>query len=732
MCYSPAMIKKVVILSIVLIGCGSDPSGKKIAEDNVKGGADGKSERWGSGDDPRMFSNDLEYRLAELPQNAEIPNIPWAGNYWPTYQDNINYKWDGDNPPPSTKYGQAFGVEGIEDAVSRDHGIDSMSWRTACDKDADCNADLVEKCAIRDGKDSGYCVPTWFGICHAWAPAAILVPEPEQPVTHNGVDFAINDIKALITLAYDRTNTRFVSLRCNLQDIEDGDEAIAWDSYGRPTDRNPECRDTNPGTWHVLMTNYLGIQGQSFVYDRTFDAEVWNQPLRGYRTLEQREVTPEEANRLIGVEDGPSGNGQIHTFDAVKVSGRIWNKFDPVDVTPGTDVTVEMIGDSNLDADLYVRWDAEPTLRSFDCESNSNDADESCTLVVPAGASEMYVGVRWESGATGTSVAIEATVGTVVETEYAFNPDAKSLYYIRSDVDFIAESPASRDGNLASDIDRYTHEDNYEYILELDADGKIIGGEWIGASKNEHPDFLWLPTSHRGSTTAEGKIRYSNVKTLLDLSIVADNNTGTGEEVTVDEADTVKKGEWKHFGPYHVAPGTTLTANLSGDADADLYVRKGSAPSALAYDCRPYRSDSDESCSVVGGEVYVSVQGYSTTTDFSLNIKYIDGSGEETPIEPVDTITHLDESGSLGSGESKIYTLDVLAGEKVYVRTFSSSDMDLYIQMNQDPTTSAYLSAGYTASGDEVVTITPQSNGKLHIMVLGYNSGSYKLTTAAE
>ena len=31
--------------------------------------------------------------------------------------------------------------------------------------------------------------------------------------------------------------------------------------------------------------NYLGVQHQAFAEDRTFDDEVWNQPVRGYKVL---------------------------------------------------------------------------------------------------------------------------------------------------------------------------------------------------------------------------------------------------------------------------------------------------------------------------------------------------------------------------------------------------------------------------------------------------------------
>ena len=33
-----------------------------------------------------------------------------------------------------------------------------------------------------------------------------------------------------------------------------------------------------------------------------------------------------------------------------------------------------------------------------------------------------------------------------------------------------------------------------DYILEVDYSGRITGGEWLEASKSNHPDLFWLPT----------------------------------------------------------------------------------------------------------------------------------------------------------------------------------------------------------------------------------------------
>src|SRR5205814_1353552 len=103
-------------------------------------------------------------------------------------------------------------------------------------------------------------------------------------------------------------------------------------------------------------------------------------------------------------------------------------------------------------------------------------------------------------------------------------------------------SAASTDGNLGSAINSYTHQDHYDYILELDAAGKIVGGEWIGTSKRQHPDFVWLPIRASAPSVAGGKITYANVKTIYDLSMQDGSGGGGANEVkTVSDAGAIAK-----------------------------------------------------------------------------------------------------------------------------------------------------------------------------------------------
>jgi len=385
---------------------------------------------WEGRDAPSLLDDDLVYTYAALPTEGEAKDIPWAANYWPTYKDNLNDRWGGKHTlSPAEKFEKAFRMEGLTDAISAQYGIDSQSQRDTCKTDDDCNSAVGEACAIRHGEEEGRCVETWFGICHAWAPAAIMEKEPVKPVTFNGVTFAVNDIKGLISLSYDKgLDVKFISLRCNKRDgtPSDTDDDGTWiteGAFGIPEDA--ECADTNAGAFHVVIANFLGLQGETLVEDRTFDYEVWNQPIRGFRVTRDLEIDAKKANKLVGV--------------------------------------------------------------------------------------------------------------TEEVEDYQFNPDAVSFRHIGLVLEWIAESAASTDGNLASVIDRYTHEDKYEYVLELDADGKIIGGEWIGASKRAHPDFLWLPYQKNAVEVAktDGKphtgIKWQDVQMLLDLSLEGTDDTTATE-----------------------------------------------------------------------------------------------------------------------------------------------------------------------------------------------------------
>lgn len=550
-------------------------------------------EAWSASDNPSLLAPDFNYVFAALPTQGAAAKTPWPGSYWPTYKDSINDRWAGPQTQSAAeKYALAFGKSGVEDAVSEYGGIDSLAGK-ACSSDAECDADAGSVCAKRRGATQGVCSETWFGICHAWAPAAILEAEPTKAVTYNGVEFAVNDLKALMSFAYNEgLEVKFLSLRCD----ERGDQPGVADSQA--------CKDTNPGSFHVAIANLVGIQKRSLVEDRTYDYEVWNQPIRGYRITQNQALGAKAANELIG--GGPLLSSQTKSG---AVAEGAWNQLLSVTVAEGQRLDVRMTGSG--DGDLYVRWNDQPNASSYACRPYAEGSSETCSLVVPAGVSSAKIAVH---GYTASNFEVAVEVRGAASDVYAYNPKAVTLRKIQMELQWIAESPQTLDGNLAATVDAHTRKDVYDYVLELDAAGKIIGGEWIGASKRNHPDFLWLPVQKREATVA-GVITYANVRKLFDLAAAPVSQT------LLAASDSLAVNQWKHHGAIQIAGGAEALLTVTS-GDADLYVRKDSQPTLAAYTCRPYLDGSAaEVCTITEpGTYYVSVHGYAASS-YSLSVR---------------------------------------------------------------------------------------------------------------
>ena len=60
---------------------------------------------------------------------------------------------------------------------------------------------------------------------------------------------------------------------------------------------------------------------------------------------------------------------------------------------------------------------------------------------------------------------------------------------------------------------------------------------------------------------------------------------------------------------------------MTGSGDADLYVKVGREPTLTSYDCRPYKTGSNETCNVTLAQpasIGVMVHGYAASSTFKL------------------------------------------------------------------------------------------------------------------
>lgn len=433
-----------------------------------------KADAWDARNDPDRLAQfasieNLQKNLFELPTKAYLATAAWTDTYWPTYRDSTNVQWQGKGTlSPLQKYDAAFNEWMVPanftelrayDPRNCTDGFDAEYYESqgpaarfmSENKGNKKARDLV----YRNGADSEpvcddetrEAVETWWGLCHAWAPAAINEPEPIHPVTINGVTFYSADIKALIQTVYDRSNSRILGGRCNTKEPE-------RDERGRIKD--PACRDTNAGSFHLIMSNFLGIHNMALLEDRTYNYEVWNQPVVGFEVTQMTEIDVAKANELLGVE-----------------------------------------GDT-----------------------------------------------------------------------YIYNDDAKRFAEVFATVKYITESEAEAEA-LMPVISRYTRSDNYKYILEMDADGNIIGGEWLqGRAQHstwgvsEQPDFLWFSTGPAaGAYGSNPYVSYDKVKELIELSRRAPEGEG-------DETRKVYAFETATLIPDNDPAGVYMDLNVEDDFEA--------------------------------------------------------------------------------------------------------------------------------------------------------------------
>ncbi|MCX6128354.1 MAG: hypothetical protein NTX25_04730 [Proteobacteria bacterium] len=71
---------------------------------------------------------------------------------------------------------------------------------------------------------------------------------------------------------------------------------------------------------------------------------------------------------------------------------------------------------------------------------------------------------------------------------WIFNPKARSWLHINMNISYRDATFDTVGAGTKPEAKRIS----YEYIIELDDAGQVVGGEWMGASRNFHPDFLWM------------------------------------------------------------------------------------------------------------------------------------------------------------------------------------------------------------------------------------------------
>ncbi|WP_141732014.1 hypothetical protein [Oligoflexus tunisiensis] len=379
----------------------------------------------------------FETHYESLPKTGVPRRMTWSDNYWPTYQGGVTYRWNDpksrelsrmeaqssdqlyrgqldDNADLQKRRSEVYGYEPYtkEELMAMSEAERSATIRSlspaekydiyrgdftyATVKSERTRTGILQTLRDHPSYKDDKTIETWFGLCHAWAPATVMFKEPAAiSVTSKDqikVDFGASDIKALLTHMIDvddgttRFNT-FMGVRCNsdisqtnasrldreifgqleannnekveeaidllfkeksidvavkvglapyilayadsgeyarkrFQEVSDSlrkyAKASIIEDFNNAVSKAPKilelagtgnltpaerlegihdafrtkgCSDTNAGAFHLVLTNIVGIQKQSFVADITRDREVWNQAVAAYTTKEAATFT---------------------------------------------------------------------------------------------------------------------------------------------------------------------------------------------------------------------------------------------------------------------------------------------------------------------------------------------------------------------------------------------------------------------------------------------------------
>lgn len=235
--------------------------------------------------DPLRMDPTFTLQFDQLPLAGQLPVTPWTDTYWPRNKGGIGYRWrtDESHTYQTIPYDQALGMS--EEALAHLSPAEKYDLYVG-------NRDYA--LTARMQAENSATATSWQGYCHGWTMASIHFDEPRPVVMENPdglrIPFGSSDIKALLTYFQGEVVS---AERYSENEIPFKQSITSVGTTCRSADPNDEsCSDTNPGAFHIVMANMIGLRGQAFGIDATTTAEKWNQPVHTYqsRLVERRQA----------------------------------------------------------------------------------------------------------------------------------------------------------------------------------------------------------------------------------------------------------------------------------------------------------------------------------------------------------------------------------------------------------------------------------------------------------
>jgi hypothetical protein len=609
----------------------------------------------------------------------------FASTWWPQSRNGTAWRWqpganqdyenlsDVDRLSPMEKYDLMFypGQPRVVPAVSHCGYRDYIDDPVNCERIDHPEVTVAGPATQWELQNQGvyqWVEPeNWWGHCNGWASYAVAEPlgAPDRDIrvrVENGqvvecIDdpqaegcmlWRMADIEALMTELYFSDQATVSGLRCNTVADE-----MERDEYGRPVD--PACRDLNPGSFHAALVGFFNrgarhlVTGEqnarpAFIIDHDYANEVWNFPVYRYEILEDVPVTSQEANGLIGA------NGSSYQFNAAAQSFR------------RIKLAYWMISDDVPVSQLLLQADQRnvPQHRvelNYVLELGTNDrilgGEWIQDPVVAWGPNnkELHPDFMWMSiGHQGFGEDAD-DLGGNSDNPFISYSQARSLLLCANEPQTCAPAGGGGGGQgLLLDI---TAEVDRGEILDFDT-GVVEPGQYIITLSHD-------PTRPGGDADLYVRVGAQPTTSVWDCRPYAN---GSAEQCTIDltSSDTIfiqVRGWAQHINAFRlqvegpdgggdngggdawqglqesgsltrnqehrfetpVLPVGVYRFDMTGTGDADLYVRRGMAPTTAQWDCRPYLNGSSETCTVTlqnPEAIHVMVRGYANNSTYQL------------------------------------------------------------------------------------------------------------------
>lgn len=258
----------------------------------------------------KFFCEAYEKNIKKLPNKGTTTIKPWSGWYWPIkygilsvryntndkntigivnssgsgFSKTFTYKESVSKYKQPEEHNQQYNTPTFEEYVRENYSPAEKYDLLLGDYQYTLTNEMKDEGKSVKLDESGD-VPGWYGICHGWTPASVLVKRPRKIVKltaadgKTNIEFLPEDIKALASLFYSKANfkTKFVGTRCdytNLDEVpKDPDTGLFID---------PNCSSVNPASLMLALGNQIGIKKDTMIYNPDTNGEVWNQPVYGY------------------------------------------------------------------------------------------------------------------------------------------------------------------------------------------------------------------------------------------------------------------------------------------------------------------------------------------------------------------------------------------------------------------------------------------------------------------